>query len=532
MNEASRIQELEAKLAFYEKQARKAAEKTAEIKGKYEKLAQENQELRANYQWLLEQLKLSKQKLYGASSEKIAEEYGQINLFNEAEMERPMVNREPTVTEITYTRHKRQKRNQKEMYGNLPVEEVICDLSEEERTCERCGEQMQFLRWESRKELKIIPAKISIVEYKTAVYVCKNCDRNGTEGSFREAQRIPAVMEKSIASPSLLSYIITQKFCNAQPLYRQEQNFHRMGVQISRQTMSNWMIQGAKLLQPLYEELHRELIHREVLHADETPLEVLQDPGKEGMSTRAYMWLYRSGKRDGKRAIVLYRYERGRSGSSAKEYLKGFRGYLHCDGYRGYNQVENVKLCRCWAHVRRYFLNAIEVQSDPKDMSTVGGECLQRIERLFAWEKGNEERSEEEIQEIREKQEKKEIEEFFAYCEGKKEEALPKSVLGKAIGYALNQKEELKTYLEDPRLELSNNAAERGIKPFVIGRKNWLFCNSASGAESSAILYSLIETAKENDINPYEYLNWVFEKLRYKTEAKGLLPEEYLKEKE
>lgn len=286
-------EELLAQNSALKKQVKYLGNQNEKAQSEIKNLTIQNKELIANYNWILEQLKLSKKKIYGSSAEKIAEDYGQLNLFNEAELERQPLAVEPKLEEITYKRKKSKKKTQAEIYGTLPVEEIVYDIPDEEKICEKCGSEMTFMRYEIRKELKIVPAKISVVEHKKAVYVCKNCDKNGIEANFKTAKGVPALIEKSLASPSMLSYIMNQKFTNAMPLYRQEQEYKRMGVNLTRQTMANWMIKGANLLKPIYEEMRKELVSRSFIHADETPLEVLNEPGKEP-GAKSYMWVYKN----------------------------------------------------------------------------------------------------------------------------------------------------------------------------------------------------------------------------------------------
>ncbi len=515
-------EELTAQISALKKQVKVLAEKN-------EKLTIENKELNANYNWILEQLKISKKKIYGSSAEKIAADYGQLNLFNEAELERQPLASEPKIEEITYTRKKSKKKSYDEKYGDLPVEEIVSDLSDEEKICEKCGTEMSFMRYETRRELKIVPAKVTVVEYKKAVYVCKNCDKNGIDGSFKTASGTPALIEKSLASPSVLAYIMNQKYSCAMPLFRQEQELKNMGVKLSRQTMANWMIAGANLLKPLYEKLREQLIQESLIHADETPVEVLCEDGKNPTAT-SYMWVYRTGAHAGN-PVILYKYEVGRSGDYAKKFLEGFNGYLHCDGWAGYDKVENAARCGCWVHLRRYFVNAFEVQPDNSDFSTPAGQALLKIREIFRAEKLDPEKPSEkanytldEIAEIRKKKSAGLVEDFFDFCEKHQGISLPKSLLGKAFTYALNQRKTLETFLSDPRIELTNNAAERAVKPFVIGRKNWLFCYSPAGAQASAVIYSIIETAKANNKNPRQYLDDVFEGIRLGKSVGELLP--------
>ena len=515
---------LKKQVKYLGNQTEKAEKKYEQAQSEIKDLTLRNKELIANYNWILEQLKLSKKKIYGSSAEKIAEDYGQLNLFNEAELERQPLAVEPKLEEITYKRKKSKKKTQAEIYGTLPVEEIVYDIPEEEKICEKCGSEMTFMRYEIRKELKIVPAKVSVVEYKKAVYVCKNCDRNGIEANFKTAKGVPALIEKSLASPSMLAYIMNQKFTNAMPLYRQEQEFKRMGVNLTRQTMANWMIKGANLLKPIYEEMRKELVSKQFLHADETLLEVLNEPGRAPAS-KSYMWVYKTGQFEGN-PIVLYDYEVGRSGDFAKKFLSGFSGYLHCDGWTGYDKVENTKRCGCWAHLRRYFLNALDVQEDKTDYSTIAGQGFLMIEKIFLLEKpqkGNPEYTLDEIEKIRKDKSADKVKEFFEFCEENQGRTLPKSMAGRAITYALNQRKTLEVFLENPKIELTNNSAERAIKPFVIGRKNWLFCNTTDGARASATIYSIIETAKVNNINPYDWLEKIFTNVQ-----QGVGPTKYL----
>lgn len=522
MNKIPTYEELSAQNSALKKQVKTLAEKN-------ERLEIRNKELDANYNWILEQLKLSKKKIYGSSAEKIAEDYGQLNLFNEAELERAPLKAEPELEEITYKRKKARKKTYSEKYGSLPVEEIIYDIPDEEKVCGKCGCEMSFMKHEVRRELKIIPARVTVVEHKRAVYACRSCDRNGTEGSIITADGTPALIEKSLASPSILSYIMNQKFCNGLPLYRQEQEFKRMYVRLSRQTMANWMISGANLLKPLYEELCEQLVKQELIHADETPVEVLCEEGKAPRS-KSYMWVYRTGRYT-ENAAVLYKYEVGRSGDFANKFLKGFKGYMHCDGWSGYDKVENAERCGCWVHLRRYFMNALEIQEDKTDYSTLAGKAVLKIREIFAAEKLDPEKPGEkneynldELAEIRKNKSTLLVRDFFEFCEKNQGVSLPKSLLGKAFAYALNQRNTFEAFLADPRIELSNNAAERAVKPFVIGRKNWLFCYSPAGAQASAIIYSIIETAKANGINPLKYLENVFEGIRTGKSAEALLP--------
>ena len=529
-------EELLMQNSLLKKQNKYLSEHTERVEKQNEKLSEENKLLNAeikqltiDYNWALEQLKLSKKKIYGASAEKIAVDYGQISFFNEAEAERTPMLPEPKVEDVIRKSHKKKKRGTKEIYKNLEVVEHTYELPSEELVCPKCDFEMTFMRWKLKNEIKIIPAQVQLIVHKEAVYVCKECDKNGIEGSFKYAKSVPSLIEKSLVSPSLMAWIMNQKFCLALPLYRQEQELKRMGVNLSRQTMSNWVIAGAKLLKPLYDALHQNLLDRNILHADETVLEVLNLPDRD-KPVDAYMWVCRTSRFE-ERPVVLYDYEEGRSGDYAKDFLKGFSGYLHCDGWGGYNKVEHIKRVGCLVHLRRYFLNALEVQEDKKDYSTDAGKGFLLIEKIFKAERVNPDKpsektkyTEAEIAEIRKTVQPQLLKDFFDFCEEYQGRGMSKNLTGVAVNHALNQKDTFMTFLDDPKLELSNNAAERAVKPFVIGRKNFLFCNTPNGANSSAVIFSIIETAKENGLKPFEYLEFLFENIRLGNDVTELVP--------
>ena len=504
MSKQMSIIEMEAKISALEKQLKRVAQESLK---KEEKLNSEIKELKNENKYLYELLKLSKKKMFGKSAEQIAKNYGQISLFNEAETDRTVLEPEPKIEEVIIPAHKRKKkRSYDEIYKDLPVEEVIYDIPEEEKVCKKCGEELTFLKYETRKEIKLIPAKVSVVVHKKAVYVCKNCDKNGVESNFVTAIAPKPLIDKSLVSASMLSEIISQKYVIGVPLYRIEQNLKGMQINLSRQTMANWIISASSLIKPIYDLMRDELRKAEIIHADETTLEVLHEPDREPQA-KSYMWVYTTGKYEDKK-IVLYNYRQGRSGKYAREFLGDYTGYIHCDGWTGYDKVENAKRVGCLAHARRYFLEALEVQDDKKDYSTIAGQGFLKIEKIF---KSEEKKSLDEIKEIRRTKGKELFDDFIDFCE--KSNALPKSLTGKAVSYAINQKDNLRRYLDDERLELTNNKAERAVKPFVIGRKNWLFSNTTQGADSSARIYSMIETAKINNLNVYSYLVWLFENI-------------------
>jgi transposase len=304
---------------------------------------------------------------------------------------------------------------------------------------------------------------------------------------------------------------MTMKFVEGVPLCRQEPHYERMGIDLSRGVLSNWVLKGSEWLDLIYGRMKQKLLEQSVLHADETTLQVLKEPRRPAES-QSYMWLYRTGCVGP--PIVLFEYQPSRAGEHPRKFLEGFNGYLQVDGYAGYNGIPNVQLAGCWAHLRRKFDEALK--GLPPKQRTSGckaREALDQINRLFANERELNQSSPEERLKARNLRSRPVVDGFRKWSDDVAAAVLPKSLFGIAVHYGRQQWEKLIRFLEDGRIELSNNRAERSIKPFVIGRKNWLFCNTPRGARASAITYSIIETAKENGLNPYDYLTRCFEAL-------------------
>lgn len=493
-----------------------------ELQRNNELLQQQVAELTAKLKWFEEQFRLNQHRQFGRSSEQTVPE--QVNLFNEAEFEAKPDAPEPAVEEITYKRRKKQG-HREEMLKDLPVEVIEYKLPEEEQICTCCGEVMHEMSTETRQELKIIPPQVSVVKHIRYVYACRNCDRNELNTPIKTAPMPKPAIPGSIASPSALAFVMTEKFVDGMPLYRQEQQWERLGIEISRQTMANWMIQSSeRWLWPLYERMREHLLKKDILHADETTLQVLHEPGRPADS-KSYMWLYRTGRDEP--PIILYDYQTTRAGKHPAKFLNNFKGYLHVDGYEGYNGISNIILVGCWAHARRYYVEAIKAMPKiQKDTPTVAEEGLEFCNRLFAIERELHDVTPQERYEGRLKLSRPVLDDFKKWLKYQTPRVLPKSALGKAIQYCRNQWDKLEGFMKDGRLELDNNRSERAIKPFVIGRKNFLFCNTPKGANASAIIYSVVETAKENGLNPFIYLMYLFERLpNMDVDNKGALDE-------
>ena len=470
-------------------------------------------EMESELNWFKEQFRLAQNRRFGASSEGSSEEViDQMSfLFNEAESTANAEEREPRERETVVRAHTRKKRSgsvRDVVPKNIEVEEEKHELPEEERVCPECGETMQPIGTEVRETLKLIPAKAVLRRDIYVTYGCANCRDTGIEVPIVEAPKEPALIPGSFASPEAVANIIVQKFQMCVPLYRQELYWNSQKIMLSRQVMSDWVLKAAELLVPLYDCLHRFLGFAAVLHADETTLQVLREAGRSARS-KSYMWLYLTGAAEEKQ-IVLYEYQEGRGGSFPSAFLKDFHGYLQTDGYSGYNDVENVVRVGCWAHLRRTFDEA--VKSQPKGARTGSAvEGLAYCTKLFMIERDLQDLTPEERYEERLKREKPLLDQFKAWADTR--QVSSKSRLGKAFTYLRNQWGNLTSYLLDGRLEISNNRAERSIKPFVMGRKNFLFANTPRGAQASAVLYSILETAKANGLDPYRYLLFLFKAL-------------------
>jgi transposase len=473
----------------------------------YESLKAEVAELKRLLAWYESQLLSAKRHMFGASSEKTDSDSFQISLFGETKAVSPP---ETETEEITY-RRKKQKGKREEDLSGLPVERIEYELDESERICPECGETMRDIGVNVRRELKLIPAKVVVLEHAAHAYACRNCSENGTSTPFAKAEAPTALLPGSLASPSLVAHIAAQKYSNGMPLYRLENGFAYDGVNISRQTMSNWVVKCSELyIEPVYDLLKKHLLLETVLHADETTIQVLREPGREAQ-TKSYEWVYRTG-RCAERKISVYDYKETRGGEHPQAFLKDFKGFLHADGYPAYHNLPpGITVVGCWTHVRRKFEDILK--KTPKDMrrGSNAEKGVAYINALFKLERDTADMTPQDRLKERLGKGRPVSDAFFAWAGSLS--ALPKSPLGEAVHYALSQRAYLENIYLDGRTEISNNRAERTVKPFVMGRKAWLFANTPSGAKASSVLYSLIETAKENDLHPFRYLEFLLDTL-------------------
>ncbi len=458
--------------------------------------------LSQQYQHILEQFRLAQQRQFGQSSEVSLDQLG---LFNETEQTVEEDDLEAEQETISYTRRKPKR---KPLPKDLPRESIVHDIADEDKRCDCCGHELHRMGEETSEQLEFIPASIKVIEHIRPKYSCRHCEQQGTEVNIKIAPVPPAPIPKSIATASLLSQIITSKYQYALPLYRQEQMFKQYGIELSRKTMADWMIKSSELLVPIYQRLKTMQLQQSVINADETPLKVIHED-----KSRCYMWVYCTGSdspadknltKDRPPNIVLYDYHNSRAGRCARDYLDGYQGYLQVDGYAGYAQTE-ATLVGCFAHARRKFIEVQKIQV--KGKTGKADWAISHIRKLYRIETEIKDKDPAEKQALRLEKAKPLLEQFKAWLDQSALQVPPKSAVGKAIAYSLGQWSKLERYIEDGNLQIDNNRAERAIKPFVIGRKNWLFSNTTNGAQASAILYSLIETAKANGLTPFDYMH-------------------------
>ena len=484
--------------------------------------------LRRQVDWLEQQFRLMQAKQFGASSERTTSLAEQLTLFNEAEAEALPDTPEPMIENITYSR-KKPKGKRESDYSGLPAERIVHELPEDERICPDCGSLMHACGHDvSRRELTYVPAQYKVTEHVQTVYSCRPCERTSDHVPMKKSE-VPAglIPGSGVATPSLLAHIMNSKYALSLPLYRQEQELARLGVVISRQNMANWVITAhERWFSGLFKLLHKHLLSNEILHADESTLRVLHENGKR-TDQKSWLWLYCTSG-DAKHPAVLFDYQPRRAGECAGEFLKGFAGKLHTDGYDAYHKLPpEITAVGCWAHLRRKFVDAIkslpqEIRN--KSPAQTGFNYCNKLFKLES-EYTRDSLSFDERYLARLEESKPVADGFFAWA--KKEQGInpaPKTLYGAALTYAVNQESWLMNVFLDGRLELSNNRAERAIRPLAVGRRNWLFCFTSRGAAASASLYSIVETAKANGLKPYEYLKFLMERLPHGTPPEDCLP--------
>ncbi|SDB54823.1 Transposase [Pseudobutyrivibrio sp. YE44] len=463
-------------------------------------------------QLLLEQMADMNRHRFGRSSEKSDEsnqlsftiEDGEI-IFNEAEAFIDDYFEDNDEETITVTRKKSKGKKEEDIKG-LPVEEIPHEMTEEELKSFFGDETWKRLPDEVYTRYKYTPASVSVEEHHVAVYSGSKSER------MVKANHPKQLLRNSLASASTVAGVLNAKYVNAMPLYRIEAEYNRVGINISRQTMANWVIQCAdRYLAVFYDYLHEHLYDYHVIQADETPCLVNKDGRDAG--SKSYMWVYRTGKMYKDKPIVIYDYQRTRKSDHPREFLKDFKGICVTDGYQVYHSIEkerdDLTIAGCWAHARRRFDEALKATPKDKQKSCTANKALKMIQAIHREEKKLSDLSPTERYEHRQLTVKPLVEAYFAWVHKVEPSVLANSKTHKGLQYSINQEQYLKVFLDDGEVPMDNNSAEQSIRGFCIGKKNWVMIDTISGAKASAVAYSIAETAKANNLKPYEYFKYL-----------------------
>ena len=489
-----------------------------QLQDQNDKLSGEIQELNKKMEVLIEQITLANKNRFGRSSEKMTdtsqicfmEVDGTIVFFNEAEAISDLDAEEPDTLENKPARKPKTVGKKEADIKDLPVNIINHYLTDEELVAEFGENGWKQLPDAISKHYRFIPAKVEIDEHHVGVYASKTDDR------IIKADHPKALLHGSLVSPTIAAAIMNGKYVNAVPLYRLEQEFSRYGLAITRQNMANWMIRlGESYLAVLYDYLHKKLYDYHVIQADETPVLVNHDGRSAG--SKSYMWVYRSGHLYTDKQIVLYDYHKTRNSSHPREFLSNYSGICVTDGYQVYHTIEkeceDLQIAGCWVHARRKFDEALTVIPKAHRNKSDAFLVIKQIQAIYREEGKLNELSSEERLTQRQLVIKPLVDALFAYLK-KMEPTVPASgQLRKAYTYILNQEKYLRVFLEDGEVPIDNNASERAIRGFCIGKKNWQMIDTINGAHSSAIIYSIAETAKANSLKPYDYFVYLLEEI-------------------
>ena len=467
-------------------------------------------------QLLMEQVILGKQNRFGRSSEKMEdtsqicfrEVDGTIVFFNEAEAVCDLNAAELEDLELKSPKQPKRKGKKEADLSGLPFRRLDHYLSEEELEAEFGVKGWKQLPDAISRKYHFVPAKVEVEEHHIGVYASK------TDEHMVKVDHPKALLHGSLVSPSLGAAIINGKYVNAVPLYRLEQEFQRYGLQITRQNMANWCIRLAEeYLSILYDYLHKELYFYHVIQADETPVLVNHDGRKAG--SKSWMLVYRSGQLYQQRQIVLYEYQQTRNASHPREFLKGYDGICVTDGYQVYHtlekELEELTIAGCWVHCRRRFDEALKLIPKSYQKESNAFLLMKQIQAIYREEGKLNNLSSDERLKQRQAVIKPLVDAFFAYL--KTINVSKKDKFGDAVGYARNQEKYLRVFLTDGDVPIDNNASERAIRGFCIGKKNWQMIDTIHGAKSSAIIYSIVETAKANNLKPFDYVQHLLEEI-------------------
>mgnify|MGYP002641079523 CR=1 FL=1 len=483
-----------------------------------DRVSVQNDQLSSQVAILQEQLNIALAKRFASRSEQLSPD--QIRLFDEAESDVELDDHAQSEDTISVSSHRRKSGGRKPLPERLPRLDVVHELSAAERRCDHDGQPLDEIGEVISEQLDIVPATIQVIRHVRKRYACA-CGRCIKTAPL-PAQPIP----KSMASPGLLAHVTVSKYQDGLPLYRQETILQRIGVDIPRATLASWMIGVGTLVQPLINLMRDRLLDYDIIQIDETPVQVLKEAGRSAQS-KSYLWVQRGGPPDGR--VILYDYDPSRSGGVPVRLLAGYSGYLQSDGYEGYNAVvvaNGLRALGCMAHARRRFDEAVKAQGKNKRRGKAW-RGLSLIQKLYRVEKHARTMTADERHAYRLGHATPIFTEMREWLDTALPQVPPKNATGKALHYLNAQWDKLTRYLEDGRLEIDNNLCENAIRPFVVGRKAWLFSQSVAGVKASANLYSLIETAKAHGLEPYAYLREVFTKLPLATtvdDIEALLP--------
>lgn len=462
---------------------------------------------------LEEERRLDRANRFGASAE--AGNH-QANLFDEAEQADAVDSVDADTDAIEIVAHTKRRPKRKPLPADLPRVDVHHELSDS--ACGCCGKPMRRIGETTSEQLDVIPAQVYVTVHHRATYSCSSCDE-----SIRTAPLPAQPIPKSVASAGLLAHVAVAKYADGLPLYRQSKQFQRLGIDLPRNTLAGHMIKIGERIDPLIDALKHHIQQHDIVQMDETPVQVLKEPGKVAQST-SYMWVMKGGPPQ--QPAIVYHYDPGRSQAVPRQLLGAFEGYLQTDGYAGYHAIVNesgIEGVGCWAHVRRKFMDAKKAL--PKREQAKGNrvqQALALIGKLYRLEQQLKSVDATERQRRRQADAVPILTQFKTWLD--RQSVPPQTLLGKAIGYTQKQWPRLLVYIEDGRLNIDNNGVENAIRPFALGRKNWLFSDTQHGARASANLYSLIETAKANGLNDYAYLKYVFVQLPATGNVQSLLP--------
>lgn len=508
-------------------------ENSSDIEVKYQEILAEKDAYIAQ---LEEQVRLLKATIYQAKSQKIKPQnrLGQLHLFDDADMaamQAIKINEELSVAieELEEVAARaRKKKGRRPIPEHLQRVEEVHDIPEDQKICP-CGCQLSKIGEEVSEKLDIIPQQVRVIRHVRIKYACRACEGVEDDGpTVKIAPMPPQVIPQSIATPGLLAFIIVSKFLDALPLYRQSSIFARLEIDISRATMSGWVVKAAQACSILVDLMLEEIRKADIINMDESPMQVLNEPGRANTS-KSYMWVTKGGPPGS--PIVLFHYDPSRGGLVAQEILGDFRGYLQTDGYAGYNAIgqrPSIVHAGCLQHIRSKFVDVIKacLQNKPPTAVTI----LKLIAKIYRIERAArlEKLTPEQIKDLRQEKSKPIMNEIKELLDARVKVTPPKSSLGKAIHYALGQWDRVLVFLEDGRLSPDNNVVENIIRILAVGRKNWLFAGSPEGARAAATFFSLIATAKANGLNPYLYLKHIFTVLpaaKSKQDLLALLPQ-------